>query len=175
MRVGFLFNHYAPHQVPHAAPFAFELSRLAPEIDVIIACSTREERVLAEAIGDVYPGHNAKFLDLGISYYHRLIDFSVSSWRFVRKRYILRDNIDVFRSLDALVTPERYVLRLRDFDGLDHLKIIHTRHGAGDREGGFDARCAEFDFTLMSIGLRSRASFAIMLSSDVRNSRRCEN
>jgi hypothetical protein len=149
MRVGFLFNHYAPHQVPHAAPFAFELSRLHPEIEVVIACSTKEERELAEAIGNVYPGHRVVFRSLGISRFHRLLDRSVSSWSFVRKRFILSDNLDFFRSLDALVTPERYALNIRGDADLDNLKIIHMRHGAGDREGGFDSRCADFDFTLL--------------------------
>ena len=41
MRVGFLFNHYAVHQVPHAAPYAFELSRNYPDIDVVIAQLTQ--------------------------------------------------------------------------------------------------------------------------------------
>jgi hypothetical protein len=149
MRVGFLFNHYAPHQVPHAAPFAFELSRLHPEIEVVIACSTKEERELAEAIGNVYPGHRVVFRSLGISRFHRLLDRSVSSWSFVRKRFILSDNLDFFRSLDALVTPERYALNIRGDADLDNLKIIHMRHGAGDREGGFDSRCADFIFTLL--------------------------
>ena len=38
-RVGFLFNHYATHQVPHAAPYAFELSRRHPNLHVVYALS----------------------------------------------------------------------------------------------------------------------------------------
>ncbi|MDH3660461.1 MAG: hypothetical protein OEU92_10610 [Alphaproteobacteria bacterium] len=149
MRVGFLFNHYATHQVPHAAPFAFELSRRRQDVEVIIACSTHAEMVVAETIGVLYPGHRCIFHVLGLGIVKRLVDLTTSRWSFKRKRFILERNLDFFRSLDVLVTPERHALRLRRTFGLTDLKIVHTRHGAGDREGGFDERCAEFDFTLL--------------------------
>lgn len=149
MRIGFLFNHYAAHQVPHAVPFAFELSRIQPDLEVIIACSTANERRMAEMIGRLYPGHRCRFQRLSLGPVQWLIDKAKSRWKLKRKRFILEHNLDFFRSLDALVTPERNALNLRSRFGLEDLKIIHTRHGAGDREGGFDARCAEFDFTLL--------------------------
>ncbi len=39
MRIGFLCHHDAAHQMPQAAPFAFERSRIRPGLDVIIAWS----------------------------------------------------------------------------------------------------------------------------------------
>ena len=51
MRVGFLFNHYAVHQVPQAAPYAFELSRNYPDFEVVIACSSEQEMHTARTIG----------------------------------------------------------------------------------------------------------------------------
>ena len=60
MRVAFLFNHAVSHQVPHAAPFAFVLSRDYPRIDVIIACSTPEELALAREIAALYPGQRCR-------------------------------------------------------------------------------------------------------------------
>lgn len=149
MRIGFLFNHYATHQVPHAAPYAFELSRIRPDLDVTVACSTIDEMMMAETIGRLYPGHRCIFQPLYVSSTRLLIDKVISRWSLKRKRYTLEQNLDFFRSLDVLVTPERHALQLRKRFGLTDLKIIHTRHGAGDRKGGFDARCAEFDFTLL--------------------------
>ena len=49
------------------------------------------------------------------------------------KLLLYRDNLDFFRSLDVLVVPEKTSLALKDQFGLDRLKIVHTRHGAGDR------------------------------------------
>ena len=40
-------------------------------------------------------------------------------------------------------------MKLRTRHGLKDLIMIHTRHGAGDRQGGFDDRSVAFDFTLL--------------------------
>jgi hypothetical protein len=149
LRIGFLFNHYAEHQVPHAAPYAFELSRRHPEMSVVLACSTRREMRMAKAIATLYPGHRCSFRRLHLALRARLASPFVCPWAARRKIRILRDNLDFFRSLDALVTPERTSLKLRTKFGLDHLLMVHTRHGAGDREGGFDDRSMNFDFTLL--------------------------
>ena len=151
MRVGFLFNHYAVHQVPHAAPYAFELSRKYPDLDVVIACSSKQEMRTARAIGMLYPGHRCRFelLNPAWWYYHRLVDLIVPDSKFKRKKNVLRNNLDFFRTLDALVAPEQYCTRLRTKYGLTDLKLIHTRHGAGDREGSFDDRSGTFDLTLL--------------------------
>lgn len=148
-RVGFLFNHYAPHQVPHAAPYAFELSRRHPGFEVTIACATEAEESLARRIGGLYPGHGARFVRLRPGLLARLADPFVSPWRFARKKWVLRDNLDFFRGLDALVAPERHCYMLKSRFGLGKPILIHTRHGAGDREGGFDERSGAFDLTLL--------------------------
>ena len=149
MRVGFLFNHYAPHQVPHAVPYAFELSRQCPELEVIIACSTKQEKEVVQAISALYPRHRCAFKTLKTAWYHRAIDPLVSRRAFKRKKWVLQQNLDFFHSLDALVAPERNCLKLRSVYGLHHLKMIHTRHGAGDAAGAFDERCKAFDFVLL--------------------------
>lgn len=149
MRVGFLFNHYAEHQVLHAAPYAFELSRQSPEIDVILACSTAAEMRMARAIATLYPGHRCSFQRLHLSWRKRLISPFKDPWKFQRKKKILSCNLDFFRSLDALVTPERTSLRLRKKRGLKDLTLVHTLHGAGDAPTAFDDRSDRFDFNLL--------------------------
>ncbi|MDO8722171.1 MAG: hypothetical protein Q7J31_08060 [Syntrophales bacterium] len=149
MRVGFLFNHYFPHQVPHAAPYAFELSRRYPDIEVIVACSSRQEMDLVETIGALYPGHRCQFQMLMVPCYYRIIDPVVSMWAFWRKQAVLRHNLNFFRGLDALVSPEWNCIDLRKAHGLKDLIMIHTRHGAGDRDGGFDERLLGFNFILL--------------------------
>lgn len=149
MRVGFLFNHYSPHQVPHAAPYAYELSRRHPEFEVIIATSTEAESDMARSIGGLYPGHRCTLARLRPAWWYPLIDPVVSKFAFMRKKRILKDNLDFFRSLDALVAPERHCRRLRTQYGLKHLTLIHTRHGAGDREGTTDEHVMLFDFVLL--------------------------
>jgi hypothetical protein len=149
MRIGFLFNHYTVHQVPHAAPYAFELSRNYPDLDVVIACSSKQELDTARTIGMLYPGHRCWFKLLKPAWYYSLVDPIVSKWKFKRKEMVLHHNLDFFRTLEALVAPERHCMKLRVKYGLTDLKLIHTRHGAGDREGGFDDRSGAFDLTLL--------------------------
>jgi hypothetical protein len=149
MRVGFLFNHYAVHQVPHAAPYAFELSRNDPDLDVVIACSSKQELDTACTIGMLYPGHRCRYTLLKPAWYYTLVDPLVSKSKFKRKDMVLRHNLDFFRTLEALVAPERHCVKLRTKYGLTDLKLINIRHGAGDRAGSFDDRSGVFDLTLL--------------------------
>lgn len=149
MRVGFLFNHYFTHQVPQTAPFAFELSRRYPDTQVIIACSSKQELDFVKEIAKLYPGERCELLQLSVPFYYRLIDPVISKISFKRKRVVLRHNLAFFKGLDALVAPERNCMQLRTRFGVQGLTLIHTRHGAGDREGGFDDRSGAFDLTLL--------------------------
>ena len=149
MRVAFLFNHAVPHQVPHAAPFAFVLSRDCPQIEVVIACSTPEELALAREIAALYPGHRCRLEMLALPRYLERLDPLISLWSFHRKQAVLRHNLEFFRGLDALVSPEVHCVQLRRQPGLANLRLIRVRHGAGDREGVFDERLRAFDFMLL--------------------------
>jgi CDP-glycerol glycerophosphotransferase (TagB/SpsB family) len=148
LRVGFLFNRpYSPYQVPHAAPYAFELSRRYPDIDVIAACSSRQERNLVKTIGTLYPGHHCQFRML-IPWYYRILNPIAFRRKYTLKRRVIRNhNRDFFAGLDALVSPENKCMDLRRKNGLKDLAMIHTRHGAGDLV--FDERLLAFDFLLL--------------------------
>ncbi len=149
LKVGFLFNHYFTHQIPHAAPYAFELSRNHPELEVTIACSSQQEMEFVKRIESLYPGHRCQFKMLSAPWYYTLVDPIISRISLKRKKMILKNNLDFFRQLDVLVAPERNCMKLRTHYGIDKLILIHTRHGAGDREGGFDDRSGAFDLTLL--------------------------
>jgi CDP-glycerol glycerophosphotransferase (TagB/SpsB family) len=153
MRVGFLFNHFAVHQVPHAAPYAFELSRRHPALDVVVICSTADQEDMARRIGALYQGHRCRFVALRRSWRDRIIDpirsITKPRAKLRRKRKLLKDNLEFFRHLEAVVAPERNCLQLRTRFGLGAIKLIHTRHGAGDREGSFDEKSGAFDLALL--------------------------
>ncbi|WP_339691679.1 hypothetical protein [uncultured Parasphingorhabdus sp.] len=67
-----------------------------------------------------------------------------------RKLLIYRDNLEFFRQFDAIVVTEKTSLILKTRYGLDQVKIIHTRHGAGDRSIGFNKESALFDLSLVA-------------------------
>ena len=172
MRVGFLFNHYAVHQVPHAAPYAFEMSRRHLKAEVVIACSSQAEIDAVRSIATLYPGHRCEIVSLRVPRYYKPIDPILSKWSLVRKDVTLSSNLRFFRSLDALVAPERHCMKLRTQHGLSELKMIHARHGAGDRKGGFDDRSGAFDLTLLpgqkyvdrlrALGMLSEGHYAVV-------------
>jgi hypothetical protein len=153
MRVGFLLNHYEPHQVPHVVPTAFALSRLRPGWHVEIMCSTAAEAQFAAEIAALYPGERAVISRLHIPFLARALDPIVRQLSFRRKRAVLRANASLFASLDALVIPELTSLALKDDPRLAHLRLIFTGHGMGDPQarglGFFEPRSDRADLILL--------------------------
>lgn len=151
MRIGFLFNHDQIHQVAHGLPIALALARQRTGAEIIICSAndriTQEIRTLAgkSIDGDV------KLIELRLANKSsRIFDALAGKLIPTSKLLMYRDNLDFFRSLDVLVVPEKTSLLLKDQFGLDQLKIVHVRHGAGDRAIGFDKASARFDHVLAS-------------------------
>lgn len=146
-RVGFLFNHDQPHQVAHSLPVALALARTGG-VEVALASThprvSAEVRRLGRAAAD-------GLVELRLrSPLSRLAVGALGGVLPARKLLVYRDNLDWFRGLDVLVVTEKTSLLLRTRHGLGGLKLVHVRHGAGDRAVGFDAASAGFDRVLVS-------------------------
>ena len=151
MRVAFLFNHDQVHQVAHSLPIAMALADLAPEMEVILApANPRIEaevtRLAGSRLRDNLILHPLRLRRRRSRYLAAL----TQPFAPAGKVLLYGDNLDFFRSLDMLVVAEKTSLLLKTRYGLDGLKIIHTRHGAGDRAIGFDPASARFDHILVS-------------------------
>jgi hypothetical protein len=147
MQIGFLFNHDQIHQVAHSLPIAIALDQADTGAQVIVATTNAQ---LAAEVRRLTPcGARFKHVELGVC-------SSGSQWlcqalgRLVpaAKLLIYRDNLDFFRSLDALVVTERTSLILKTRYGLDTPMMILSDHGAGDRAIGFGPAAALFDHIL---------------------------
>lgn len=152
MKIGFLFLHEAPHQIAHSLPIALSLSNLRPDIEVQILFAPGEGMERIAALAGVTP-HRCTLVPLRLGSQvlratERLSGNSIPLGRIA----LLRANLDRFRALDALVVPEKTSLLLKTRFGLKDLKLIHTRHGAGDRAIGFDRAAGQFDFMLLPGG-----------------------
>jgi hypothetical protein len=149
VRVGFFFNHDQVHQVAHGLPIALALARENTGAEIII-CTTNNrlsQEVRTLAGGAV--GRNLRFVELELKRKAARAMNAVAGRLIPAAKFLMyRDNLDFFRSLDVLVVPEKTSLILKDYFHLDQLKIIHTRHGAGDRAIGFDKASARFDHVL---------------------------
>lgn len=153
MRIGFLFNHEAPHQVAHALPIALALidHPRQPDVRLFLAPgdSATEVRRLWRAVGR--PEGDPRLVDLApAGALARIGERLIGGAAPLARIDVLRQNRDLFAACDALVVPEKTSTLLKSRFGLSDLKLIHTRHGAGDRAVGFDAASARFDFVLVS-------------------------
>jgi hypothetical protein len=149
MRIAFLFNHDQVHQVAHGLPVAIALARAGTGAEILL-CSANP-RITSElrALAGELIGSSLELIELKLSSRSsRFIDTVAGRAIPSAKLLLYRDNLDFFRSLDVLVVPEKTSLVLKDQFGLDRLKIVHTRHGAGDRAIGFDKASARFDHVL---------------------------
>jgi hypothetical protein len=151
VKLGFLFNHDQVHQIAHSLPIALALAGSGADIEILVA--TTNKRLSAEVVrlGEGEIGKRIRLVELGLSSLSgRLLAGSLEAILPATKLLVYRDNLDFFRSLDALVVAEKTSLVLKTRYGLERLKIIHTRHGAGDRAIGFDKASAGFDHILCS-------------------------
>lgn len=151
MRVGFLFNHDQVHQVAHSLPIALALADHAPDVQVILAPTN--PRIQAEVIRLAGSRLRDNLILHPLAVHRRASQYIAAltePFAPAHKLLVYGDNLDFFRSLDVLVVAEKTSLMLKTRYGLDTLKIIHTRHGAGDRAIGFNPASARFDHVLVS-------------------------
>ena len=151
MRIGFLFNHDQLHQVAHLLPIALALAESGTGHEIILAATNR--KVAAEVrrlAGDRLQGRlTLRQLDL-TSRWSMVASAALEELLPARKLLVYRDNLEFFRGLDTLVVAEKTSLVLKTRYGLGKLRIVHTRHGAGDRAIGFNAASAGFDLVLVA-------------------------
>jgi len=147
-RICFLFNHDQTHQLAHSLPIAAQMLAQGGHEVVLAYSSDAIGQELARLGGAELAG--ASMVRLGLkSPVARFAADWLDSAVPATKALLYRDNLDFFRSFDALVVSEKTSLLLKTRYGLDRLKIIHTRHGAGDRAIGFNRQSALFDLVLV--------------------------
>ena len=148
-RICFLFNHDQIHQIAHSLPIAMRMVEMeGVEVTLALGDPSLEEHIRG-IVGDAIDRFRLVSLSLrssGSILIARALQKAVPA----RKVLIYRDNLDFFRQFDALVVSEKTSLLLKTRYGLSDLKIIHTRHGAGDRAIGFNSESSLFDLVLVS-------------------------
>jgi hypothetical protein len=151
MRIGFLFNHDQIHQVAHSLPIAVALARARVDAEIVVATTNRRLSAEVVRLGEGLIGPAIQLVELDLTRWtSRLARGVFEAVAPAAKLLMYGDNLDFFRSLDVLVVAEKTSLLLKTRLGLSDLRIVHTRHGAGDRAIGFDKTSAGFDHVLVS-------------------------
>lgn len=149
MHIGFLFNHDQAHQVAHSLPIALALAKRGTHQLTLAVTSDVVEQEVRRIAGDALNGMDLVRLQPKSGIKQKLaaaLDKIVPANRVS----IYADNLDFFRQFDVLVVSEKTSLALKTRYGLTQLKIVHSRHGAGDRAIGFSEESAGFDLSLVA-------------------------
>lgn len=149
MKIGFLYNHDALHQVSHTAPVIAALAR-DPRAEVTVLTSSDAQATRVRELIGGQAAATVRFVALDIGPLSRLLDAGLRWIAPFRRVAVLRENLPEFARLDALVVPETTSLMLRDRFGLTDLKYVWIPHGAGDRSVGFRSVMKGFDLVLLS-------------------------
>lgn len=148
MKVGFLFNHDALHQVSHTASVIVALAA-EPTAEVTVLTSTpAQEAKVRELIGAA--AARVRFVALSVGAVSRGLDVALRRILPFRRLAVLWENRAEFARLDVLVVPESTSLALRDRFGLSHLNFVWIPHGAGDRSISYRKVGGGFDLTLVA-------------------------
>ncbi|USI73413.1 hypothetical protein [Sphingomonas morindae] len=152
MRIGFLLNHDQTHQIAHSLPIALALAEADPGLEIIVAVTS--DRIAAEVARLAGPALRSGAVTLRRLGIERPGRRRAARWLGglipAAKLLVYGDNLPFFEGLDLLVVSEKTSLLLKTHYGLDALRIVHTRHGAGDRAIGFDRASAGFDLVLVA-------------------------
>ena len=146
MRVVFLFNHDAAHQVAHLAGIAAAMARLHPEVETVIAYASSAIRARIEGLVGDTGGASIRWYELTLGPIARtvagLFDKVLPASRLMR----LNAHVPLFASADMIVSTERTCLRLKKRIPKDSMPLFaKVPHGAGDRSVSYHPDYTRFD------------------------------
>ena len=147
-RVCFLYIAQA-HQVLHSLSVAVALARARPDIQVDVAATDAAVFDYARLMVDLLGPGSIGWRLLGPGWL-RAIRMSDGT---PPKVPMLALNARSLSGYDVIVAPERTTVALRHFGVTS--KLVYTQHGAGDREGPFEARLGKFDL-VFAAGAKQR-------------------
>jgi len=150
MKVCFLYNHDAGHQVAHSIGIAAALARLYPAIRTVIAFGSPAIRAEIEK-------HLAADQIAALEW----LDLSLPGWldaalepinRVLPARRLLRlyASAGRLRQFDLIVSTERTCLALKRRWGADGPAFVNIPHGSGDRNVAYHPAKRDFDLMLVS-------------------------
>ncbi len=146
----FLFNHDAAHQAAHIAGIMAQLALQYPHIRVVAACGTA---AIEEFIRSLLPPEAAAktewralpvppFINTALAPLNRIAP--------VRRLARLHYNLQLFASVDIVVSTERTCLRVKRKLGKAAPKFAYVPHGSGDRNVAYHPELKQFDIMLLS-------------------------
>lgn len=145
----FLFNHDAAHQAAHIAGLAAEVASRG-QAQVILAYGTDAIRRTVESLLPAGAASQMIWTELALPPLVDKLIAPLNKVAPVRRVKRLDQHLDLFASVDIVVSPERTCLRVKRQLGTRSPKFIFVPHGAGDRSVTYHPEMAQFDYMLVS-------------------------
>lgn len=146
MKIAFLYNHDALHQIAHTIPIAAELARRGEDVWILTSSDAQE----ATARSLLPEGAGVRFQRLGLSKAAERIDRVARRLLPFRRLAVLWENRALLASFATLVVPETTSALLKNWLGPRCPRLVYVPHGAGDRSVGFRPVTRAFDLVLLS-------------------------
>lgn len=149
LKIGFLYNHDALHQIAHTISVAAVLAA-DPAVEVTIFASSAAQEGRARALLPAGLAERVRWRRLAIGPVARLLDRGLRRVLPFRRLAVLWRNRRALAAVNVLVVPETTSLLLRDRFGAKDLRIVWVPHGAGDRSVGYRREGGGFDLILVA-------------------------
>jgi hypothetical protein len=153
MRIAFLFNHDAAHQAAHIAAIAGDLATQRPDMQVFVLCGTADIASHVNALIKPDQARRIVWIMLDLPPWMQLLSAPFNKIAPVRRVARLYRNLDLFGTMDAIVSTERTCLRIKRSllnRGRQAPQFIYVPHGSGDRNVAYHPELKQFDFMLLS-------------------------
>lgn len=149
MRIGFLYNHDAAHQVAHLAGIMRVLTLEHPhEIAALVAKPTGEG--VARRIAGLQAEARIDWVRLGLGPIAKRAAKPLDRLFPFSRLMTLREHYERFAAFDAIISSERTCLRIKRALGPASPKMFYVPHGSGDRNVAHHPSLVEFDYHLVS-------------------------
>jgi hypothetical protein len=149
-RVAFLFNHDAAHQAAHIAGIAAQMALACPDIEVIAAYGTPAIRQFIEKLLGAQAIAAIHWVELVVPATINSLLGPVNAIAPARRLARLHYNLELFASVDMVVSTERTCLRVkRKLRGRSPM-FAYVPHGSGDRNVAYHPELSQFDLFLLS-------------------------
>lgn len=146
MKIAFLFNHDATHQMPHTIPVALALARRGIQIQLLSSSQGQ-----TAALKDLIPPELIdRILEIKGSAISEILDGILGKFSPFRRVAVLKENIALLGQFDVIIVPETTTTLLKSRYGPTKAKLVYIPHGAGDGSAGFRAPTKLFDLVLLS-------------------------
>lgn len=145
VRIGFLFNHDAAHQVAHSAGIMLLYAAENPNETIVALVSPALKEAVRPLLGDA----RVEWIDFGVGLFTRMLAPIFDRIAPFSRKAALSANLEIMASLDAVVATERTCLWAKRKLGRRAPKFIYVPHGAGDRGVTYHPELAQFDLLLV--------------------------